>query len=393
MFNFYYGILTDEFRYIFTDRIMRRIFILAPLFIAFIMGMLYYRGEVIDMPTAIVDLDNSSLSREIVSGFESHPRLKIVSKGSNYNEMKDLIYHGKAQVAVVIPDDLEEKACRGLPSEVLIIIDGSNLLFANNGLTATSEVVNRLSAILGVKLLARSGYFGSEAAGALSRMTFTEQAWYNPGFNYAQFLVFGFIMYCLQQTLLIGTVVSVSRVKGSKRGRLILLDFSGLVQMVMRLLPYLLIALLQFSLIMVAGNRFLGLPIYGSILLLFFITLLFFMVLILFGALCAQLATPLNAVRYAMTMALPSIALSGYTWPLGAMPVPVRYLAYCLPLTWYLESLRAIIVRAAGWSTVSRSVVVMLVMLLIMVFSNWLVRAFQLHFGKNVEQVMEVGGV
>lgn len=373
MFNSWLNLLSRELAFIYQDRVVRRFFLIAPLLVGVLFAALYYQGQIMEIPTVICDQDQSSLSREIIAAFDNHPRLQVVARVSSYSGLENMIMQEQARVGVVIPTDLEDKASHGQSTQVLTIVDGSNLVYSNYGLSASSEVINDLSSRLGVSLLSRAGYFPEQTARVSSSLNINEEVWYNSALSYAYFLIFAFIIFILQQTFLIGSCQVVSRETANNSWQKLKDALPGWCLLPSKVLPYWLIGMMQLALILLTGRVLLGLPVNGSIICLVVLSMIFFAVLAAFALLVSQLTVPLNSLRFTMFIALPSLALSGYTWPLFAMPALIRGISYALPLTWFLDGFQAITVRGAGWTVISQPLLILAIMLLLYSMGNYAV--------------------
>jgi len=364
------SLAAHELLRIFRDSRIRRLFLWPPLVLFILYLALYSPGQFTDLSTIILDQDNSALSREIVDGFSTQSKLKFIGMAATYKEVEKAVQSGRAQVAVVIPKDLEQRVSRGKSTEISVIVDGSNLTFANNALTATSDVISNISGRLGISLLTRQGMMTEKAVRVLSQLDYREHIWYNPTFNYAQFLVFFFFIVTFQQAFLMGTALSVSYDRADGTWEQACRESSESLVLAAKMTAYISIGLLQIEIAIIAGKCIGALPVYGSAGLLILVNLMFLLVLALFAVVVARLASPINSLRITMFMALPSMALSGYTWPLSAMHPFIRFLGECLPITWYADCFRAITLKGTGWSGIAAQMGMMLIMLAVLLAAN-----------------------
>lgn len=137
--------------------------------------------------------------------------------------------------------------------------------------------------------------------------------------------------------------------------------------------PYIVVGFLQIGMALIAGKIIGGLPVYGSIALLIFTTLVFLLSLTFFAVLVARLTTPINSLRITMFMALPSMALSGFTWPLSGMHPVIRFLGECLPITWYADCFKVLTLKGAGWSGIVGQIGILVLMLVVLLAANILI--------------------
>jgi len=352
------GIAYAETLCLLRNRTLTVIFLAVPLLMLIFLGGVYRDQVIVHIPTVILDLDRSPMSREIIQAIKANPSLEVVGYAADYEQAQSWLKEEKARVAVVIPENLDRRAGRGEPARILTIIDGSNMVFTNIATSATGDVINELAATLRSRLLLSRGLLTVQVQRILTAVQFPVTARYNPAYNYAFFLLFGMAFYILQQTYLLGVATTISRERemGTWVQYRALPYGYGLI-CAGKLLPYLLTALAQAGLILLGGACLYRLPVHGSAWLLALTTAVFLVTVGLFGILVSALTAKINSVRFTMVMAMPSFILSGFTWPLDAMHPVARIIGECLPLTWYLQAFQTITMKGAGWSAISPYVV------------------------------------
>jgi ABC-2 type transport system permease protein len=224
-----------------------------------------------------------------------------------------------------------------------------------------ADVVNDLSAQIRIDLMSRQGLLTDKISRILQAVQFPVTARYNPAFNYAFFLLMGLGINVLQQTYLLGTATVISRERDE--GTWVQFQVLPLARWLIyagKLLPYFLVGMVQFGLVLLLGAWF-GMPMHGSAFLLLLLTGLFLLAITAFACMVSGITGKINSIRFTMVMAMPSFVLSGYTWPLGAMHPAARAIAECLPLTWYLHAFQAITMKGAGWGAVWQDALILVV--------------------------------
>lgn len=119
-------------------------YLVVPIIAALILGSMYSHTYVDHIPIGIVDLDNSSLSRNITEQFSIHPGLTVSSYPAAAEEAREEILSGKTKGAVIIPKDFYRDVLRVKSPKVLVLVDGSNLLIGNNLQAYSSAILNTL---------------------------------------------------------------------------------------------------------------------------------------------------------------------------------------------------------------------------------------------------------
>jgi ABC-2 type transport system permease protein len=174
--------------------------------------------------------------------------------------------------------------------------------------------------------------------------------WFNPTLRSAVYIVPGIIGVLLSMTLII--IMSVAVVRERERGtleQLIVTPISRTGLMLGKIVPFMLVGYVQVSVILVLGRLVFDVPLRGSLPLLYLAALPFIFASLSIGLLISTLVrTQAQAMQLGFLFLLPNILLSGFMFPREAMPAPAQWLGAALPLTWFLEILRGILLRAAG---------------------------------------------
>jgi ABC-2 type transport system permease protein len=115
-----------------------------------------------------------------------------------------------------------------------------------------------------------------------------------------------------------------------------------------KIAPYFLVAAVDLIVVVTTGTLLFGVPFLGSLLVFTLGAVLFLFVTLGTGVLISSVSQNQGqAIQLAMMTLLPQILLSGLIFPLGSMPIGVRWLGYLLPLTYFIEIARGVMVRGA----------------------------------------------
>jgi ABC-2 type transport system permease protein len=158
-------------------------------------------------------------------------------------------------------------------------------------------------------------------------------------------------------------ITSMAVVRERERGtleQLIVTPIGKSADILGKILPFLLIGFVQVTVVLVIGRWLLGVPVRGSLTLLYALTLLFMLGMLALGLLMSTFArTQTQALQMALFVILPSFLLSGFMFPLAAMPVAAQWLGMALPVTHFLTALRAILLKGAGISSLWREAAIL----------------------------------
>ena len=159
-------IVGQEFHMMFEKQRKTLFFLVAfPLLYMLLFGTVYMTSMVKYIPCVVYDQDQSGTSRQLIQAFEDSERYQIVAFVNSEEEMQQYLLNKEAQAAVSIPLDFAKDVKRGKGSQVLVIVNGSNLLFANSLISSAMEIVDTFIAGAGQKLVEASGFLPEEALG------------------------------------------------------------------------------------------------------------------------------------------------------------------------------------------------------------------------------------
>lgn len=349
------AIARREFFFMWRDKSLRYILLVGPLLGLLVFYATYSVQVLKDIPTAIVDLDHSRASLELVKNIRGAENLKVTAFPDSYDQLQELIKKGTVVAGVVIPENYGKETALSRQTRVEMIVDGSNMIYATNATSAMLSVTRALSAQTGVETLVARGIQPAQARAAYQSVDFSEEAWFNPTLNYAYFVVLALALNVWQQCCTLAACMNIIGETGARswcqvkslglsRGRLF---FS---KSVAQITTFMLIALPLFFLAFAVFKLPLrcGLPVF------FLFNLAFAIALHSVGTLASSFARDaVNATRFGMIVALPSFLISGYTWPLEAMPQYVRVIAQLLPQTWYFQGINFLTCKDPGWDFMS----------------------------------------
>ncbi len=339
-----------EMVHIFKDKILLLIIFFVPLFYASLCGAVYSAGILNNIPLAVVDLDDSGLSREIINSFENSPRFNIVEGINTYPLLEEGMKKSTIRAGVVIPENFEKEINRQRGAGVLIVYDGSNLIWGYNIRKYTLEIINQFSAGHAAAYMAGLGLTKKEITDVLDTISSNTDVWYNPTFSYANYMLFGLIMLTIHQICLLSASLTVTREKEKNSWIQFLCSpvppwkiFLG------KSLPYFWTGIFNYVMLIWFTSRFVHVKIEGSVPLILLLGLLYTVVITCAGFyISLKASNSLVATRYIMLLSVPFLMISGYTWPQTHIPAFINAFARLLPFTWMAEGLRQVAVKNLG---------------------------------------------
>lgn len=371
-----------EIIFMLKDRRVLALLFGMPLAVTLFFGYLYINHKVTEIPTVVMDQDNSSLSRSTASAFDRSEKFAVTGYASSREEIELLMRQGRAYAAVIIPHDFARDVKTGRATGVLIIADGSNMIISNTIATGAAEVVGSISAGIQLQRLEATGLPRDRAEDMVQAVSFSSRVWYNPTYNYLKFLLPGLIVMGMQQALFITTAIVMFR-SGPPAEAVDIQSAApcgavgtggGPAALLVKILPCALLGTVVLLCCLVLARVIFHLPLGGDFFVLALLTAVFCLGTAGLGALVALLTPTLDlAIQLAMVIAAPAFLISGFTWPMAAIPLPVRVLAEMVPLTHYLDAMRAVAMKGAGLADASRQLMNMVFITCALAFINILV--------------------
>jgi len=325
--------------------------------------------EVRHLPTVVLDQSQSPESRRFVQAILNTGNFDLTGTVRDRAEMTTSINRGDARAAIIIPADFQRDVKRGRTAVAQIIVDAADPLASS-------------AAIGGARL---AGAVRSQAlaaqAGATAAIEVRVRPWYNPTSRSAVYIVPGIIGVLLSVTMIV--VASIALVRERERGtleQLVVTPIGKTSLMLGKILPFLLVGYVQITVILLLGLLLFDVPIRGSVATLYVMALPFVMASLAIGLFVSTVvSTQAQAMQLGFLFLLPNILLSGFMFPREAMPEPAQWLGAALPLTYFLEVMRGILLKGVGWETLWREAV------MLVGFAAGLVGLSVLRFRKSIE--------
>ena len=303
-------------------------------------------NDVRNVPLAVYDQDKTAASRELIDAYRVADYFRLDYSVGSEAEIRQLVDTGQVRAALIIPPGYGRQLARGEAAQVAFDIDGSDPTIASTALSAALLIGQAKATQLAV---ARLNARGLTQAFQLPIDVHT-RVWYNPDLVSAYYMIPAMIGMILQflTTLLTSTAIVRERERGTIE-QLIVTPIRSWELVVGKLAPYVLIAFLDTIEILVVGVLLFHIPIGGSVPLLLALVALFLVSSLGIGLFISTISnTQQEAMLSAFFVMLPSIFLSGFFFPLAAMPAWLQAISYVVPLRYFLIIVRGIILKGVG---------------------------------------------
>jgi ABC-2 type transport system permease protein len=338
------ALVRKEFIHIWRDPRTLVIVLVIPAFQLVLFG--YAINTTVEhLPTIVLDQAGDRLSREFVQALTNSSIFDVTDGATDAEMVRRAIDNGTAKVGVIIPPDFARAVAAGRSAEVQVLIDGSDPNTAQAALYAVIAVGQVRSVLALTSRLERLGLHIGRTGIDVRPVVL-----YNPNMVSVNFMIPGLIGLILQNQTLFLTAFAVVRER--ERGtleQLIVTPVRSWELMAGKLLPYVILAFVNVAVALTVGVVWFQVEIAGSLGLLLILSVLFLLSSLGLGLLISTVSqTQGQALQLTILTLLPALLLSGFIFPRETMPPLLHDLGYLVPLTYFLNILRGIILKGIG---------------------------------------------
>jgi ABC-2 type transport system permease protein len=315
--------------------------------------------EIKNVPTVVFNQDNGKASRALLDSFQATGYFSFDYAVYSQAEVNQLIDGGKVKVGIVIPPDYSHNLAARQTADVLVLLDGADPTIASAVLSASALA----GQAHGTKVRSQQLVLQSGQGGGSLPVDIRTRVLYNPDLLGSYNIVPGLIAMILFQT---GTsLTALAIVKERERGtmeQLIVTPIRSWELILAKIIPYILVSFANTVLIMAIGAFLFGVPLRGSILLLFMLVGVYLLPILGLGLLISTAAqTQQQAQLMTMPIMLPSMMLSGVFFPISSLPAFLQVFSNLLPLTYFIIILRSILIKGVGLDMIVPQVVALMI--------------------------------
>jgi ABC-2 type transport system permease protein len=338
------AIARKEIRQVKRDKRMLYVLFIFPFILLILFGYAI-NFDVHHIKMFVYDQDKSIDSREFVNRLTSSNYFDIEGYLNAEKEIRGVLDRGDAQVVLVFPREFSKDIHAGRDAQLQILVEGVNAntasIVSNYMTLATATFSQNITA----NILARKGGKSGLPLNVEARF------WFNADLNSILYLIPGLISMILIITAVVS--ISLSLVREKERGTIEQINVSPLSSMellVGKTIPYTVISLVISGIILVAGYFLFGVPVKGSIILLFFSTLIFLFASLNMGIFVSAISDSQQVAFQISTMVslLPTFILSGFVFPIESMPPVIQVLTNITPAKFFIIILRDILLKGVG---------------------------------------------
>lgn len=333
-----WAVFTKELTQLKGDRLTFGMVVMIPLIQLLLFGYTI-NTNVRNVPISVADEAGTSFSRQFIHDLEATQVVTVAYRMHTPDEVARSVQDGKVNAGLIIPADIERRYYANANEPLgQLVVDGSDTVLAG-AMKSLGGFPFKPGAVV------PPGEGGQHLAVTLL---------YNPEQRAALFTVPGLLGVILTMTMTMFTAIAIVRER--ERGNMELLiatPVKPLELMIGKLVPYMVIGMIQVAIILMLGHWLFALEVVGSYPLLALCCLVFIFANLGLGLLISTKApNQLGAMQIFIFFFLPSILLSGFMFPYVAMPQVAQWLAEVLPMTHFLRIVRGIVLRDAGFDAV-----------------------------------------
>jgi ABC-2 type transport system permease protein len=338
--------LIKEFIQVFRDKRTRFILIGPPIIQMMVFGYAA-NYEIRHVPSAVLDLDHSQESRELVSRFTSSPYFDVREQVADSRQLGDLIEQGKVTAGLEIDAGFAQKLRSGQTAPLQVIVDATN---SNTALIASGYITQIALGFAQEVQRDRIYRIAPQLIEAMPSVELAPRPWYNPDLKSRWFFVPG-IIGSLTLVLVI-TLTAFAVVREREIGTLeqIMVTPIRPVEFILgKTLPFFLIGIFDVTLISVVGSLWFQVPFRGHVWVLATGAVLFILCMLGVGLLISTVSsTQQQAMVTSFFFIMPAITFSGFGFPISTMPHWMQLMSYAIPLRYFLIVVRGTYLKGVG---------------------------------------------
>ena len=335
-----------------TNRMNIILLFIFPILIGILLGTLLSGEQIKHIPMAVIDEDNSEISRMIVSQFSENEIFNITSYPSSQEEMKYQLDNSKVRVGMIIPKDFSKDVTTLKSPSILMLYDGSHMSVASAAKSRANEILLTIKTGMLMKLIEGTLSVPADVAKNMAfSIDFNNRTLYNPTKSFKNFLNPGFSTAVVQTAIvLLSGALGASTLKISRRKKLIFI--------INRIVYYSIFGAISLMICILIQKNCFAIPFRGNLFDAFWLSLCLafaassFAVAISCWVPDKQFAILINAVLF-----IPSTVLVGYTWPVISMPKAYQTLASYMPFYHYADNIRNIFLKGYSFGNIKSDII------------------------------------
>lgn len=364
-----YTLLTKEFKQIFRNSFMVPVIFIFPVVQ---MILLTYAAslEMKDINMAVVDQDHSTASRLLVSKFSGSPFFHLNLHTSDYEEAVHMLHRDKVDVILHMPHDFEKRLYTEQSTDLQLVVNSINATEAGLVNAYCTQIITSYNSQI------RADWFGLDDSGKMATMEIIPHLWYNPLLDYKIYMFSGILVIIVT---LIGMMLSaLNLVREKEMGTTEQINVTPIRKyqfIIAKLLPFWVIAIFELAFGLILGRLLFGLPMVGSLGLLFLFASVYIVVILGIGLFISTISNTQQQMMFiAFFFMVTFILMSGVFTPSESMPLWAQKANLLNPMAYFMKVIRMILLKGSEFRDISReffSLAIYGVVILTMAITNY----------------------
>ena len=362
-------LLVKEFKQIFRNKLILPFIFVVPVVQ---MILLTYAAslEMKGITMAVVDQDHSQASRLLVSRFQGSPFFDINLVSSDYQEAVDQLTSDHVDVILHMQRDFEKKLYSEKKTDLQLLVNAINATEAGLINAYCTQIINDFNGQL------RTEWFGLDGAGSKTTLDIIPTYWYNPLLDFKIYMFSGILVIIVTIIGMLLTALNLVREKEIGTTEQINVTPIRKYQFILaKLIPFMVIALFELAFGLVIGRLLFGLPMVGSIGLLFLFTCVYLLAVLGIGLFLSTISNTQQQLIYLVFFfMLTFVMMSGVFTPADSMPIWAQKINLANPMAYFMKVIRMILLKGSGFRDISRefySLLVFAVLILSLAIANY----------------------
>lgn len=328
----------QEYKNIFSNKSVFMTLFITTIGVAVVYSYVYSQQVLQNLPVAIVDESQSTLSRSFIRDIEASEKVKVAYKVANFQTAKDLFYEQKVNGIIVVPKNYAKYIYKNEQAFISVYCDGAYLLYYREILTAVKQIVAYTNAMIQVKELSAKGMNVAIAKEKSMPIQSTIVRLYNPEMGYGTFLMPTVFIIIIQTTMLSAIGMLGRGLRQDKKMNIHKLENTSYLNAIGIVLgktfAYTSIGLVLFTVLMALPYRLFNFQQKGSFTDVLVFVLPYILAISFLGiTLKIFFKSSEDAAMVVMYISIPALLLTGISWPWTEMPLILKYIAHLLPST------------------------------------------------------------
>lgn len=303
-------------------------------------ALLFNQGAIRNIPVAVLDQDNTTLSRKVVQMIDDTPTAMVAYGIQGMDEGERLMREGRIMAIIQVPAFFEKNILSNSQTHIENYVTGTNITV--NGLLSKDiqTAVTTFTAGIQLQLLQKQGLTARQAMAQLMPVRFDKHVLFNPHINYGYYLSPSFMPMMLLIFAVMTTVFAIgTELKHATAREWLLTGGDSITASLLGKLLPITTGLFMISLVMMLIIfKIVGTPLNGSLAVILVGTLLF---ILSYQSLSVMIVALLANLRLSLSIgggySVLAFTFSGLTFPIMAMWEPMQWVSRIFPFTYYTD--------------------------------------------------------